>query len=129
MKQPPAIQADPIPGPAFDPMDLIVQDLQNVETFLLALSDNFDDADFLNTHLPPILGMRRTISHQLDKLADEPYSYPASRLQKLHAQNENLFIYVEGAAGEVMAKDAKKFQKALNAALDALTQFDDALTP
>lgn len=129
MKQPPTIQPDPVPGPGYDPMDRIVQDLQNIESFLLSLSENFKNIDYLNTHLSPILGLRRTISQQLEKLSEEPYDYEASRMQKLHKGNEQLFIYVEGVVGEMMAKNETKFKKMLEIAMQTLSEFDNDLTP
>lgn len=129
MKQPPSIQPDPIPGPDFDPMDAIVQNLQNVESFLFYLSDNPKDVNYLKTHLSGILGLRRTLSHEIDKLSDEPYDYAPARLKKLHEENERVFIYVEGVVGEMKSGDEIKFKKCLKAAEEALSKFDDELTP
>ncbi len=126
MKQPPSIQPDPVPGPGYDPMDRIVQDLQNVESFLLMLSSK--NKEYLDTHLSSILALRRSISEQLEKLGETPYDYSSSRLKKLHQQNEQLFVYVEGVVGELMAKDRVKFKKLLETALQALSDFDDNLT-
>src|SRR6185436_1114381 len=80
-KEPDSIQPALRPGPGYDPMDLIVQDLQNVQSFVAHLEEHPGDLGYLDTHLSRILGMQRTIAHQLDMLADEPYGYAASRLE------------------------------------------------
>lgn len=129
MKQPPSIKPAPVPGPAYDPMDRIVQDLQNIESFLLFLSSNPKNLEYLNTHLSSILGLRRSIAQQLEKLAEEPYNYSSSRLQKLHEENENIFIYLEGAVGEMMVANEKIFKKSIQEALKMLSEFDRDLTP
>ncbi len=129
MKQPPSIQPALTPGPDYDPMDQIVQDLQNIESFLLFLSSNPKDLTYLNTHLPSVLGLRRTISQQLEKLSEDPYNYSPSRLKKLHDENEKNFIYLEGVAGEMMAGEEGKFKKFTKAALKAISDFDNDLTP
>lgn len=129
MKQPPSFQSDPVPGPSFDPMDAIVQNLENIESFLFYVSDNPKDLGYLNTHLSGILSLRRTISHEIEKLSDDPYSYSPLRLQKLQKENEDIFIYLEGVAGEMASEDEKKFKKCIKATEDALSKFDDELTP
>lgn len=129
MKQPPSIKPAPVPGPAYDPMDRIVQDLQNIESFLLFLSSNPKNLEYLNTHLSSILSLRRSIAQQLEKLAEEPYNYSSSRLQKLHEENENIFIYLEGAVGEMMVANEKIFKKSIQEALKMLSEFDRDLTP
>lgn len=129
MKQPPSIQPAPVPGPDYDPMDRIVQDLQNIESFLSFLEDNPKDLDYLNNHLSQILALRRTISHELEHLADEPYNYSASHLQKLHEENEKTFLFLEGVIGAMMQADEKEFKKAVKALEETLLQFDQDLTP
>jgi hypothetical protein len=129
MKQPPSVQPAPVPGPDYDPMDRIVQDLQNVESFLQHLSIKPKDVEYLNTHLSSILSLRRSISQQIDTLADEPYGYTAARLHKLHEENEKLFIFLEGVVGEIEARDEKKLKKAMKAAEETLSRLDGELTP
>jgi hypothetical protein len=129
MKQPASIQPDPVPGPDYDPMDAIVENLLNIESFLDCLSDHPNDANYLKTHLSGILGLRRTLSHEIDKLAAEPYEYPPLRLKKLHEENEKIFTYVEGVIGEMESGDEIKFKKCLKAAEEALSKFDNELTP
>jgi hypothetical protein len=129
MTQPPSIEPATVPGPDFDPMDRIVEDLQNIESFLLYLSSNFQDTKYLNSHLSSILGIRRTLSQHIDMLSDDPYNYPSQRLKKLHQENEDLFIYIEGVAGEMLAEDEKKFKKCIRAAEEALSKLDDGVTP
>ena len=99
MEQPPIIQPMPRPGPAYDPMDRIVQDLQNIGSFLSRLEMDPQDLAYLDSHLGPILGLRRAISQQLEKLSEPPYDYTAERLKRLHRENEQVFSYVEGMAG------------------------------
>lgn len=129
MKQPSSFQSDPVPGPNYDPLDAIVQNLQNIESFLDHLSDNSDDFVYLNTHLSSILSLRRTLSHELDKLSNDPYFYSSERLKKLHEENERIFIFLEGVVGEMIAKDKKKFKKCVEALEEALSKFDDEVTP
>lgn len=129
MSQPPAIPPVPQPGPNFDPMDQIVQNLENIESFLGWLEMHPDDLHYLNSHLPGILSLRRTISHQLEMLSEEPYHYPASRLNILHQENETLFIYVEGVVGAMNPLNKKAFHKALKAAEEVFLKFDQNLTP
>lgn len=129
MQQPPAVHQDPIPGPDFDPMDRIVQDLQNIESFLARLAMDHKDLTYLNTHLSSILASRRAISEQIDKLADDPYNYPASRLQSLHGENEKIFTYLEGVVGSMNPWHPKEFKKTMKAAEEALLKFDCDVTP
>jgi len=129
MKQPPTIEPAPSPGPGYDPMDRIVQDLQNIESFVLRLEDNPDDLDYLKTHLSPILGLRRTIAQQIDQLEGSPYSYPPARLILLKKENEKIFSYLEGLVGEMQAGNLIEFKKFVNACGKALSDFDDLLTP
>lgn len=129
MKRPPSIQPAPVRGPDYDPMDRIVQDLENVDSFLLYLSSNPQDLPYLNTHLTSILGMRRTLEHQIKMLSEEPYNYHEIRLQKLHQEIENLFTYIEGVVGEMTSGEEKKFKKCMKAAVETLSKLDDDLTP
>lgn len=129
MKQPPTIQPASTPGPDFDPMDPIIQDLENIESFLSRLEMNPQDLRYLNSHLPGILALRRTISHQLELLAEEPYNYPPSRLKILHEENERIFIYLEGVVGAMDPWNEKAFKKALKAVEETLLKFDQVLTP
>lgn len=129
MKQPPSIEPAQGPGPGYDPMDLIVQELQNIESFVSFLAMNPKDLAYLNTHLSPILGSRRVISQQLDKLAEEPYSYSPAHLQILHKENEQVFIYLEDVVGMMNPWHEEKFKRAVKATEDILSQFDGDLTP
>lgn len=129
MKQPPAIEPASVPGPGFDPMDRIVEDLENIESFLDHLQMNPQDLAYLNQHLPGILALRRTISHQLVMLEDEPYNYPPARLKILHEENEMIFIFLERVVGTMNPWDEKGFKQACKAVDDALIKFDNILTP
>ena len=129
MKQPPTIQSAQGQGPAYDPMDRIVEDLQNIENFIARLEMSPGDFDYLNKHLPPILAMRRTISHQLDMLSDEPYNYTPAKLKALHLENEKTFGHVEGVVGAMKPWDEVKFKRAVKATEDVLSKFDGDLTP
>ena len=129
MKQPPTIQPAPSPGPDFDPMDWIIQDLENIESFVSRLEMNPKDLDYLNSHLSGILGLRRTISHHLEMLADEPYDYPPSRLQTLHQENEKMFIFLEGVVGVMDPWNETAFKKAVKAFEEIFSKFDETLTP
>ena len=129
MTQPPSIEPASVPGPDYDPMDRIVEDLLNIESFILYLSSNPQDLPYLNTHLTSILGLRRTLEQQIKMLSEDPYNYPQIRLQKLHQEIEDLFIYIEGVAGEMMSGDEKKFKKCIRAVEESLSKLDDDLTP
>ena len=129
MKQPPSIQPASRPGPDYDPMDQIVQDLENIESFVSCLALNPKDLKYLNSHLPGILALRRTLSHQLDKLVEDPYNYPPSPLKTLHQENEKLFLYLEGAVGAMNPWNEKEFKKMVKAVETILSTFDDFLTP
>jgi hypothetical protein len=129
MKQPPAIQPAPVPGPDFDPLDWIIEDWDNIESFLGYLAMNPHDLTYLNTHLPSILALRRTLSHHLDMLADEPYNYPPSRLKILHEENEKVFIFLEGVVGALDPWDEVAFKKAVKATEETLLKLDRDVTP
>lgn len=127
MKQPPSFQAVPAQGPDFDPIDWIVQNLENIEGFLsrLALTK---DKQYLHSHLSSILNLRHTLSSEIDKLSDEPYLFSVEKLKRMHKEVENIFIYVEGVVGALEPWNEEKFQKALIAAEDALSKLDKDLT-
>lgn len=129
MKQPPSFQSDPIPGPDFDPMDAIIQNLLNVEVFMSYLSEHPKDFDYLKTHLTGILGLRRTLALEIEKLSEEPYNYLPARLQKLQEDNERLFVYLEGAVGEMKSEKKDKFKNCVKAVEEILSKFDNELTP
>lgn len=129
MKQPPTIVPASTPGPSYDPMDGIVQDMENIESFLDRLSMNPRDLRYLESHLPGILHLRRSIAHQLEKLADEPYNYPPSRLKALIQENETIFTFLERVVGLMHHWDEASFKKAVQAVEAALLKFDDELTP
>ncbi len=129
MKQPPSIQPAPRPGPNFDPMDRIVQDLENIESFVDRLAMNPKDLDYLHSHLSGILSLRRTLSHQLEMLKEEPYNYASSRLSQLHHENEQLFIYLEGIVGAMDPWNEDSFRKSVKALEETFLKFDRDLTP
>lgn len=129
MKLPPAIKPAKGPGPDYDPIDLIVQNLENIQSFLSRLDMNLKDINYLNSHLPGILSLRRTLSQELEMLADEPYNYSRSRLKALHEENEKIFIYLEGAVGSMIAGNEEEFKKSVKAVEEILLKFDQNLTP
>lgn len=128
-KDPDSIQPAPTPGPDYDPMDRIVQDLQNVQSFLDHLEEHPEDLHYLDTHLSQILGMRRTIDHQLNALAIEPYDYPEARLTLLKKENERIFSYVEGAAGAMTRPNLEELKRFVAACGKTISRFDGDLTP
>lgn len=129
MKQPPSIQPASGPGPAYDPMDRIVEDLQNIQNFISKLADDPKDKKYLSTHLSQILSLRRTISHQLDLLTDEPYNYSPARLSQLHKENEKIFLHLEGMIGAIAPWNEDHFNKFMDAIETTIEKFDDDLTP
>jgi len=128
-KEPPAVQPAPRPGPGYDPMDRIVQELQNIQSFLAHLEGQPEDLAYLNKHLPQILGFRRTIAQQLDHLAEEPYDYSASRISALKKENEQIFSYIEGAAGAMNPPNRQELTRFLSALGKTISKFDGDLTP
>ena len=128
-KDPDSIEPAPKPGPDYDPMDRIVQDLQNIQSFLAHLDQNPEDLKYLDTHLSKILGLRRIIAHQLDQLSEEPYDYSVSRLELLKKENERIFLYVEGAVGALMKPDLEEFKRFFDACGKAISKFDGDVTP
>jgi len=129
MQQLPPIKPAERPGPDYDPMDRIIEDLENVESFLTYFATNPMDLDYLNTHLSGILALRRTLSHQLEMLSEEPYNYHRSRLKALHDENEKIFLFLEGAVGASGPWDEVMFKKSVQSAEEALSKFDAILTP
>jgi len=128
-KDPDSIQPAPRQGSDYDPMDRIVQDLQNIQGFIAHLDEHPDDMSYLDSHLSKILGIRRTIAHQLDQLAEEPYDYTASRLELLKKENEQIFSYVEGAVGAMMRPNREELKRFIAACGKSLSKFDGDLTP
>jgi hypothetical protein len=129
MKQPPTIIPADVPGPDYDPMDQIVENLENIESFVDRLALKPHDLKYMKSHLPGILNLRRSIAHQLEKLEDEPYNYSAQRLQALNQENEMIFIFLERVIGTMEPWDATDFKKAVKAVGEALLKFDNELTP
>lgn len=129
MKQPPTIQPAAGQGPGYDPMDRIVEDLQNIESFLIKIEDDPADLKYLNTHLPNILSLRRTISHQIDLLTEDPYNYEAQHLSSLHKENEKIFSHLEGAVGAMNPLNKSHFKKFIEATFQSIEKFDNNLTP
>lgn len=129
MKEPPSIQPAVRPGPDYDPMDLIVENLQYLLSFLDRIASNPKDLEYLRTHLSSILATRRTISQQLDLLSGDPYFYSHSRLQSLRDKNESIFIYLEDVVGSIDPYNPSEFKKALGITGKAISQFDGDLVP
>lgn len=129
MKQPPSIQPAASQGPDYDPLDRLVENLQNIQSFLSRLSDNPKDLKYLDSHINHILPLRRSISQQLDLLFDEPYNYPHDRLTVLHKENEKIFSHIEGIVGAMHSHDASHFKKFMDAAETCISKFDEDLTP
>ncbi|HVX01298.1 MAG TPA: hypothetical protein VHA52_12820 [Candidatus Babeliaceae bacterium] len=129
MKQPPSIQPTPTPGPDFDPMDRIIEAMENIESFQDRLVMDPQDLKYLNTHLSGILALRRTIAQELDLLIEEPYYYSYEKLTKLHQENERIFTFLEHVVGTLDPWNEGAFKKAVKALEEALLKFDDELTP
>lgn len=127
--EPPSTQPAPKQGAAYDPMDRIVQDLQNIQSFLDHLSELPKDLGYVNTHLSQILALRRIIAHQVDLLVEEPYNYERSRLDLLKKENEQIFSYLEGAVEALNSQNPKELKRFITACEATLSKFDDHLTP
>ncbi len=125
-KDPPTIEPAPRPGPDYDPLDLLVQDLENIESFLDYIDDT-RDLEYVKTHLPKILRQRLSMEQQLRFLSEDPYNYLESHLNLLKKEIEQLFIYLEGAVGSL--NDPKEFKKCLLACNQIISRFDNHLTP
>lgn len=129
MKQPPSIQPASSQGPDYDPMDRLIENIQNIQSFLSRLSDNPKDLKYLDSHINQILPLRRSISQQLDLLIDDPYNYPHDRLTVLHKENDQIFSQIEGIVGAMHTHNLTHFKKFLDAAEDSINKFDEDLTP
>jgi len=128
-RNPPIIRQDPRPGPGYDPMDRIVQDMQNILSFLSMLAQNPANLNYLETHLSQILGLRRGIAQQIEQLSNDPYSYSPSRLQLLQKENERIFSYIEGVIGSMNPWNQPEFERFQKACGQAIAKFDGDLTP
>ncbi|MBS0616455.1 MAG: hypothetical protein JSR58_07895 [Verrucomicrobia bacterium] len=128
MKQPPSIQPASVPGPDYDPLDWIVQDLENVQTFLDHVEAT-KDAKYMHSHLVSFLEIRRRVSQQIEHLADDPYNYPHDKLQKLHEENEKIFAGVEAAAQAADPWNAKEFKRHKKMVERVISNFDRDVTP
>lgn len=129
MKQPPTIQSDPRPGPAYDPMDRIVQDLLSIQSFLSYLSEHQSDGKYFDAHFPKILQLRKGLSTQISQLAEEPYSYSSSHISSLQKQNEKIFSLLEGVAGAFKPLNKLELESFLETLEAEILQFDENLTP
>ena len=129
MKQPPSIQPADRPGPGYDPMDRIVQDLQNIQAFISYLIQNPKDLNYLQSHLSHILRLRRGMAEQIKQLSNDPYSYPPARLSLLLKENEQIFSLVEGIVGAIDPWKPAEFKKFEGACEAAIAKFDRDLTP
>lgn len=129
MRQIPPIQPALREGPDYDPMDRLVQDLQNIQSFLSYLDENPHNLDYLNKHLSKILELRRSISQQLDFLSNEPYNYSPIRLSMLHKENEKIFSNVEGLVGATKPFNKAHFKKFMEECEKAIEKIDGDLTP
>jgi len=125
MKQPPPpiVQAPDVPGPGRDSLAWILRNLSNIKDFISHLAET-RDTDYAKTHLSRILGLRRSISQLIDELSEDPYNtYPPSRLQILHKENERIFTYIEGAIGTMNPWDEETFQKLIKSAQETIKKF------
>jgi hypothetical protein len=127
MRKPP-LETTPHPGSDYDPMDRIVQDMQNIQSFLSYLSEKHDP-QYFQTHFSKILGLQRIMSQQIDLLASEPYEYASTRLGALKNKNRRVFSYLEGLAGTIDPFNAKEFKKFVTACEKELSDMDQDLTP
>jgi hypothetical protein len=117
------------PGPSFDPMDPIIQNIENIESFLSQLAVDPEDLQYVNSHLPGILALRRTMNNQIDALSSEPYNYTPAQLKILHQEIENIFLYLEGAVGALNPLHVKELKKMVKATEDSIKRFDRDLIP
>lgn len=129
MKEPPSIEPMPGHGPDFDPMDRIVQDIQNVQNFLAQLALNKPKSlDYMHSHMRAILSMRKSINEQINMLREEPYHYSEKRLNALLKENEQIFMNVEGVIGAMDSLDEDHFDRLLDEAEKSILDFDRDLT-
>jgi len=129
MKQIPPIEPALREGPDYDPMDRIVEDLQNIQSFISYLDDNPHNLEYLNKHLSKILEIRRSLSQQFDFLSGEPYNYPHSRLTLLHKENEKIFSLIEGIVGSMNPWNKAHFKKFMEECEKTIEKLDGDLTP
>jgi hypothetical protein len=129
MRKNPPMRAESRPGPAYDPMDRIVEDMENIDAFLSYLAQKHNDPTYFQTHYPKILGLRKGLDLQIDLLSGEPYGYHPARVNLLKKENEKLFSLMEGLAGAMDPLDNAEFQRFMKACVKELSQFDNDLTP
>ncbi len=129
MKQPPTIQPAERHGPAYDPMDKLVQDLQNIQSFMARLEDKPKDLKYLKEHHNQILNLRKGMLQQIELLNQDPYNYSHAKLTLLKAELGKIFSELEGIVGAVDPWNKDHFQKFVDAIEKAMNKFDDELTP
>lgn len=127
--EPPMIEPALRQGPGYDPMDRIVQDLQNIQTFLSHIEEHPLDLKYLDTHLTSILQLRRAIAQQLEQIAEAPYSYAPQHITLLKKENEKIFSYLEGAIGAMNPHHPEEFKRCIQACEKILLDFDGHITP
>jgi hypothetical protein len=111
-------------------MDLIVEDLENISSFLNFFETHHKDLNYFHKHFPKILLMRNQIAQQIDLLTEDArYSYSHAKISRLHQINEKIFSLLEGLAGGVDPWNEKVFNQFKTACEKELSRFDQDLTP
>lgn len=126
-KDPEAIQ--PADRGDYDPLDRIVQDELNIQSFLAHLDEHPDDLKYLDSHLSKILSIRKTLENQIDKLAEPPYDYSPYHLDLLKKESALIFSYLEGAVGAMKQPNVPEMKKFVGECGKAISKFDGTLTP
>lgn len=130
MKEPPSIKPMPGHGPDFDPMDRIVQEIQNVQNFLAQLSTiKMNSHDYMHSHMRAILSIRKSINEHIAMLGEEPYHFSEKRLKNLLKENEQIFMNVEGVIGAMDSLDQDYLNRLRLKAENSILDFDRDLTP
>lgn len=110
-------------------MDRIIQNMQNVDSFVSWLAHDPKDLWYAEEHLATILAIRRTIFTQINALAEEPYNFSPHRIELLRENNEAIFLYIEGAIGALFPLNVNTLKKMVKATEDSLDRFERNLTP
>jgi hypothetical protein len=128
-KDPDSIQPAERERGDYDPLDQIVQNELNIQSFLAHLEEHPGDLKYLETHLTKVLSIRKAIELQIDKLAESPYDYSPYHLSLLKKENELIFSYLEGAVGAMKQPNFGELKKFVSECGKAISKFDGTLTP
>jgi hypothetical protein len=128
-KDPESILPAARPTGNYDPLDRIVQDILNIQSFLAHIEEHPGDLKYLEGHYSKIWSIRNTNASQIDKLAETPYDYSPYHLALLKKENERIFHYLEGAVNAMKQANLTELQRLTHECGKAISKFDNTLSP